>query len=576
MNKLWYVLLAMICVAAGTSIATAQIKVDGLFFDWSNKYRLDVAPNQESKTFGQGGETEPPRGSTDSTYFADCDIADVYATDDADFVYIRFKMSPIADVTRIPTDTSYHGGAAIAVYISVDPGAADTTGLTWGWWGSGYDYFVQAFPPDSAMAARTPFQQPLYEHTQTGNGWLFEVRDTMIGCQVAWNANNNEVEMAVPKSLLLHPKYLPGVSGADSIAIMLYAGENESPWRADYASNPGVQGYTLKLKQPGKIAVDGLLFDWQESMRLDAGINTPEGTFGQGDDTDPPRGSTDSTYFADLDLWHTYATDDDDFLYLRVKMSPIADVSRVATDTSYHGGAAIAAYISVDPGPADTTGLTWGWWGNGYDYFVQALPADSVTQATTGYPQALWEHTQSGFGWDFVAADPIRGAWCAWNAANNDVEMAIPKAVLFNPHYLTNFVVPDTVAIMLYAGENESPWRADYASNPGVAGYKYALSKITSVRSGSGVTPTAFTLLQNYPNPFNPATTIRYTLAEAGWVTLRVYNILGEEVATPVNAMQPAGEQVVRFSGANLASGVYFYRLETRHFADTKKMLLLK
>jgi hypothetical protein len=576
MNKVTCLFLTVILMAAVTALAPAQIKVDGLFFDWGSKYRLDVAPNDESRTFGQGGETDPPRGSTDSTYFADCDVSHVYGTDDADFVYLRIQMSPIADATRIPTDTSYHGGASIAAYISVDPGPQDTTGLTWGWWGSGYDYFVQVFPPDTGMAGRSLFPQPLYEHNQTGNGWNFEVRDTLIGCQVAWNANNNEVELAIPKSLLLHPKYLPGLATPDSIAIMIYAGENESPWRADYACNAGVTGYMLKLKAPGAITIDGLMFEWQDAMRLDIGANTPEPTFGQGDDTDPPRGSSDSTYFSDLDLWHAYATDDEDFLYLRVTMSPIADVSRIPNDTSYHGGAAIAAYISVDPGAADTTGLTWGWWGNGYDYFVQAFPPDTATQAATGYQQAVWEHTQAGTGWDFVPADPIRGAWVAWNASNNEVEMAIPKVVLFNPHYLSNFVVPDEVAIMVYAGENESPWRADYASNAGVAGYLYRLTGTTAVAPGHDFVATGYKLQQNYPNPFNPATTIRYALPQAGWVTLRVYNVLGQEVATLVDELQNAGEHALRFNGANLSSGVYFYRLETRSFVDTRKMVLVK
>jgi len=576
MNRLTYLTLTVILIAVAAAVSPAQIKVDGLFFDWGSKYQLDVAPNDVSKTFGQGGETIPERGLTDSTYFADCDISHVYGTDDADFVYLRIQMSPIADATRIPTDTSYHGGASITAYISVDPGPADTTGLTWGWWGSGYDYFVQMFPADSVMAGRSLFPQPLYEHTQTGNGWLYEVRDTLIGCQVAWNANNNEVELAIPKSLLLHPKYLPSFVSTDSIAIMIYAGENNSPWRADYACNAGIKGYMLKLKSPGKIAIDGLTFEWQDAMRLDAGANTPEMTFGQGDDTDPVRGSTDSTYFTDLDLWHTYATDDEDFLYLRVAMSPIADVSRIPADTSYHGGAAIAAYISVDPGPADTTGLTWDWWGSGYDFLIQAYPADSATQVTTGFPQAVFEHNQQGTGWNFVPADPIRGAWVAWNASNNEVEMAIPKAILFNPHYLSNFVTPQQIAIMLYAGENESPWRADYASNAGVAGFLYTLTGTNAVPPGHGFLPTGYRLQQNYPNPFNPATTIKYVLPAAGRVTLRVYNMLGQEVATLVNGVQNAGEQIVRFNGANLSSGMYFYRLEARNYVDTRKMVLVK
>jgi hypothetical protein len=81
---------------------------------------------------------------------------------------------------------------------------------------------------------------------------------------------------------------------------------------------------------------------------------------------------------------------------------------------------------------------------------------------------------------------------------------------------------------------------------------------------------------QNYPNPFNPATVIRYSIPEQSKVTLKVYNLLGQEVATLVNEVQPAGHFVARFEGYSLATGVYFYRLEAGKFSETKKMLLVK
>jgi hypothetical protein len=88
--------------------------------------------------------------------------------------------------------------------------------------------------------------------------------------------------------------------------------------------------------------------------------------------------------------------------------------------------------------------------------------------------------------------------------------------------------------------------------------------------------PSVYTLSQNYPNPFNPTTTIRYSIPEAAKVTLKVYNLLGQEVATLVNEQQPAGKFVAKFEANTLASGVYFYRLEAGKFSETKKMLLMK
>jgi hypothetical protein len=92
--------------------------------------------------------------------------------------------------------------------------------------------------------------------------------------------------------------------------------------------------------------------------------------------------------------------------------------------------------------------------------------------------------------------------------------------------------------------------------------------------------PKSFKLEQNYPNPFNPSTRIQYSLEKAVQVSLKVYNVLGLEVATLVNGRQDAGSYTVPF-GINtgtlgLSSGVYFYRLEAGSFVSTKKLILMK
>ncbi len=85
-----------------------------------------------------------------------------------------------------------------------------------------------------------------------------------------------------------------------------------------------------------------------------------------------------------------------------------------------------------------------------------------------------------------------------------------------------------------------------------------------------------YTLAQNYPNPFNPATTINFSIAKATNVKLVVFNILGQQVAQLVNDKLAAGAHTVVFNANNMATGVYFYRLEAGSFVDVKKMLLLK
>lgn len=88
--------------------------------------------------------------------------------------------------------------------------------------------------------------------------------------------------------------------------------------------------------------------------------------------------------------------------------------------------------------------------------------------------------------------------------------------------------------------------------------------------------PAVFSLRQNYPNPFNPSTTIRFTLPVREHVTLKVYNLLGGEVATLVNETVDAGESMVRFDGARLASGVYLYKLQAGNSTQTRRMTLVK
>ena len=88
--------------------------------------------------------------------------------------------------------------------------------------------------------------------------------------------------------------------------------------------------------------------------------------------------------------------------------------------------------------------------------------------------------------------------------------------------------------------------------------------------------PQEFLLAQNYPNPFNPTTTIKYQIPELSFVTPKIYNVLGREIATLVNQEKPVGEYEVEFNATSLPSGIYFYRLKAGEFVETKKMLLIK
>lgn len=96
------------------------------------------------------------------------------------------------------------------------------------------------------------------------------------------------------------------------------------------------------------------------------------------------------------------------------------------------------------------------------------------------------------------------------------------------------------------------------------------------IQSISNEIPESHMLSQNYPNPFNPVTNIKFQIPQAGNVTLKVYNSAGKEVATLVNEYKTAGAYIVDFNAGSLSSGVYFYRLQTDGFTETKKMVLVK
>jgi len=88
--------------------------------------------------------------------------------------------------------------------------------------------------------------------------------------------------------------------------------------------------------------------------------------------------------------------------------------------------------------------------------------------------------------------------------------------------------------------------------------------------------PTEYTLSQNYPNPFNPVTKINFSIPETGLVTLKVFDITGRNVETLLNEVKNPGFYSITFNASSLASGVYFYQIETASFVNTKRMVLLK
>jgi hypothetical protein len=134
-------------------------------------------------------------------------------------------------------------------------------------------------------------------------------------------------------------------------------------------------------------------------------------------------------------------------------------------------------------------------------------------------------------------------------------------------------------------GNSNSPKSYSFTDKPtGGTEFSYRLKQIdldgqykySDVVNITLAVPTNFAVEQNYPNPFNPTTSIQYQVSGTSNVTLKIYDVLGKEVATLVNETKVPGKYEVKFDGSNLSSGIYFYKLTAGDFIQTKKLILMK
>ncbi|MFH2030976.1 MAG: T9SS type A sorting domain-containing protein, partial [Bacteroidota bacterium] len=151
----------------------------------------------------------------------------------------------------------------------------------------------------------------------------------------------------------------------------------------------------------------------------------------------------------------------------------------------------------------------------------------------------------------------------------------------YNIGYHRTLSAGNKIAFLAYdaISLNSSPyyWYGFSRTAPQVLALEwFGISGIVTGVSDDNLSPDQFYLAQNYPNPFNPATKISFSIAERSNVTLKVINLLGQEVATLFNGVKFAGVHEVSFNASNLASGVYFYTLSAGDFVSTKKMMLIK
>jgi len=142
--------------------------------------------------------------------------------------------------------------------------------------------------------------------------------------------------------------------------------------------------------------------------------------------------------------------------------------------------------------------------------------------------------------------------------------------------FMLNYAHP----YMNYKDSTRYYWRSRTENQIGVSDWSdvwsFSAGHIVGVENDNNSQPTFFSLSQNYPNPFNPTTSLQYTVGSLQFVTIKVYDLLGREIATLINEEKPVGEYEVEFDGTGLPSGIYFYRIKAGSFINTKKMVLLR
>jgi len=218
----------------------------------------------------------------------------------------------------------------------------------------------------------------------------------------------------------------------------------------------------------------------------------------------------------------------------------------------------------------DFMGQPYQGWLYNYGENGKGFPVNQRYAQLTGYYKLLPQGTDKLLVWVYLwSKDQVIAGQYGWfGAASNYTQFSVPLT-----YFSAN--TPDSASLWISVSQDTSQ-----SSDSVNIGTVFFVDDLAFSGTATGVEdnsqPYSFKLNQNYPNPFNPTTTISYSIPKSTFVSLKVYDILGNEVATLVNGEKSAGYYQLKFNGSKLASGVYFYRLTAGNKTDVKKLLLTK
>jgi len=457
------------------------------------------------------------------------DIKDLYVTNDADYVYVRIDISEDGLLTDV-ADGTVPG----VIQFFFDSDMSNATGLTWDWWATGCDYWLR--PLNSLDTV---------QH-YIGVGGSAEDYELMgAGYTVAFNDDDNAMEIAVPRVDV-------GLDAIDASCSILLLFEETVNWGAD-AYPDDIGGVTVDYYFSSTKTINGDMSDWAIGELMD-GDSLPEETGDFGD-------------LAALDIKDVYLAYDDEYVYVRLDINEDGLYTDVV-DGTVPG----VVQFFFDTDLSTETGLTWDWWATGCDYWLRPLnPLDTI-QHYIGVGGSAEDYELMGGGYSV-----------AFNDDDNAMEIAVPRVDIgaVGTFYESFY--------FLALFEETVNWGADaFPDDIGGATALFSFGAGGTQRSipvaideNYDVVPTEFAMISNYPNPFNPSTTIRFNLTDASNVSLDVYNMLGQKVASLYNGAGHTGANEVTWNGMNdynqsVDSGVYVYRLSTPNGVASGKMIMLK
>jgi hypothetical protein len=381
-------------------------------------------------------------------------------------------------------------------------------------------------------------------------------------------------------------------AGSHDIYLIKTDAQGDTAWTRTYGSTGWDEGYSVTQTSDSGYVLTGFFSDDSTSdvadvivMKINSVADTVLWTqtfgalhFTHGDAGFSVQQTSDGGYV----VAGLYASNDMNDQALLVKMDPSGDTTWLKTFGGVSSEKAWSVQQTSDGGFI-VVGTTLSFGAGDFDVYVIRTDVNGNTAWTKTYGGAdldegrsVWQTTDGGF--------IITGLTYSFGAGSRDVYLIKINSfgdVLWEKTYGG---VSAEIGYSVQQTEDGGYIVVGETSSFGAGNLDVYLIKTdslgnqiaTDVEELNSELPSKFSLIQNYPNPFNPTTTIRYSISKESFVTLKIYNLMGEEVATLINKEQAIGNYDIEFNAKALPSGVYLYRIQAGDFVQIRKMKLFK